>query len=291
MKSQNIDNLLSQAKVANLYSLSKINPWVAKLTRGHDVNITKRTFDQTLNEYDNQKWRALLEYVSENLDTLTIDMLDQEFLGHETVVFSHHNKLYTGSALLARKISNQVVFDYLDCIPYLDILVEIGAGYGSVLLGYQKHGVNSKIVKQFIGTDFSPASVNIIRKLGNPTKTTSMHYDFTSISPPNFPPGSIIISHMALMMLSELSAVTIDGILSTQPRLVVNFETIREDFQDDELGYLQANYLKANDYNRNLFALLNQYEQLGKIRIVEHIPNIYAENALLPTSVIAWEPT
>jgi hypothetical protein len=280
---------LMQCREISFQDFEKINPRVAELRGMGDAILFKRTASKTLSEYNSSKWGALLEFVSSS-SQITVDDLDEEFLGNELSVFSYHEKIYYGTALLARKISNQVVFDYLDSLSGFDSLVEMGAGYGSVLLGYQRHGKNRGVVKRFVGTDFSESSVSIIKKIGDSSVTESILHDFSTSTKLDIPHGSVVLSHMALMMIPELGRSSIDLLLSIKPKLVINCETIKEDLTNDELGRLRSMYIKANGYNENLWSLLREYEEKGKLKIIDHMKNVYAENCLLPTSVIAWKP-
>lgn len=281
---------LKSLEFANLEDIAVINPMFNKLQRGEIEQRKARTPENTLLEYNNNKWGDLLDFVSNFSGPLTINDIDSRFLGHEPVVFSLGNDLYKGPADIARRLSNQIVFDFLDSLPEFDTLVEVGAGYGSVLLGYQKHGMRSTSVSRFIGTDFSEAALSIMEVVGDTSKTDLILHDMSSSARLHVPEGSILISHMALTMIPELTSSTLDVLLAAKPRLVIHFESIWEDFANDRLGKLQRKYIELCDYNSNLRHILFDYEKDGKIELVDHIPNSYGENCLLPTSIVAWKP-
>lgn len=234
---------------ATLADLASINPMFHELEGLKIESVRARTKEDTHAEYDKSKWGELRDFASHHFDSLTIDDLDRHFLGNQPVVFSIGNQLYKGSAFAARKLSNQLVFDYLDAIENIETLVEIGAGYGSVLLGYQKHGIKSGYVRRFIGTDFSEAALALMEKIGEPRRTEVTLHDFSAPSDIIIPEKSVIISHMALMMIPKLSAQTIDTLLASKPRLVIHFETIWEGFTQDVLGESQKKYLNLCGYN------------------------------------------
>jgi hypothetical protein len=53
---------------------------------------------------------------------------------------------------------------------------------------------------------------------------------------------------------------------------------------------MRRRYTEVNDYNRNLATLLRHFEAQGKLRIVEHKPDIFAVSPLNSTSVLVWQP-
>lgn len=289
-KNQNMQLLLRSVELATLEDVAVINPVFNKLERGEIEPRKARTPEDTLLEYNNTKWGDLLGFVSNFSGRPTISDIDSRFLGQKPVVFSLGGDLYKGSADIARRLSNQIVFDYLDSLPEFNTLVEVGAGYGSVLLGYQKHGMRSNSVSRFIGTDFSEAALSIMEVVGETSKTDLILHDVSSSTRLHVPEGSILISHMALSMIPELTTSALDVLLATKPRLVIHFESMWEDFAKDRLGKLQRRYIELCDYNSNLRRILFDYENDGRIEVVDHIPNSYGENCLLPTSIVAWKP-
>lgn len=282
--------LFESVESANLSDLALVSPIFERLQDDKLMQRRERTPEDTLLEYDNAKWGKLLDFVSNFPGAPSIDVLDRHFLGEEQVVFCFENELYKGTAYSARRIGNQVVFDYLDAIPEFETLVEVGAGYGSVLIGYQEHGLKSNLLNKFIGTDFSEAALSIMKTAGQRSKTDVIRHDFSSSERLPVLEDAVIISHMALVMIPELSHFVLDTLLAANPQLVIHFETMWEDFARDTLGDLQKKYTEQCAYNLNLQSILFDYERDGRIEIVDHIPTFYGENCLLPTSIISWKP-
>lgn len=249
----------------------------------------KRTQQETFAEYEVSKWGKLLQSVESNTSEISIDKLDEIFMGTENVAFSVTGKLFQGPAVTARRVSNKMVFSYLDSWQPFRHLTELGAGYGSVLLGYQKSRFGGP-TEMFVGTDFSRSAVHLIKSAGAPSLTSSFTFDFDSVGEQTLPSDSVIISHMALMMIPNLKREVFDRIVEARPKLVINFESVVQDFPADQLGDLQRDYTRINGYNHNLLEQLKLLESEGSIEIVDHIPCLFAENALLPTSVLAWKP-
>lgn len=126
--------------------------------------------------------------------------------------------------------------------------------------------------------------------VGNTLKTDLILHDVSPSARLRVPEGSMLISHLALVMIPELASSTLDVLLATKPRLVIHFESIWEDFANDGLGKLQRKYIELCDYNSNLRHILFDYEKDGRIDLVNHIRKSYGENCLLPTSMVARKP-
>lgn len=273
----------------SLPEFRRTSSWASRAETGLHNRVGNRTPDGTLREYEVEKWGVLLNAVDSS-HVVSPSHLDELFLGSENVIFNIGKKLYSGPSHIARRLTNQMAFSFLDTVPGIETLAELGAGYGSVILGYQVHSRSHRSISKFIGLDFSNSALKLIQKVGLPNITEAVFHDFSRPGTLRLPEDSVVITHMAYVMVPKLMRSAIEDIINSKPKLVIHFETIKEDFADDDLGGLRRAYLQDNRYNENLWTLLREFQKEGAIEILQHAPSVYGENCLLPTSIVTWRP-
>jgi len=272
-----------------LNNLPFYSKWPKLLLSCGEKKLLKRSTRKTFKEYEKEKWGKLLRNLTKT-GSFNIRAADKTFLGKKKSVYLLKNKIYKSNTFASRQSCNKSVFKILDNFNS-KTFVELGAGYGSIILGYLKYRKKFIKNKNWIAYEFSQNALKILKKLDNQKKVISKFGDFTNPSSfSDIPKGSIIITHMSLMMIPIIKSRLIKKLLDTNPKMVLHFETIPEFCRSDLLGILQQKYIYFNDYNINLFKILHRFEEKKQIRIMQVKKNIYAENVLLPTSFVAWKP-
>uniref|UniRef100_UPI00404729CD hypothetical protein n=1 Tax=Rheinheimera sp. TaxID=1869214 RepID=UPI00404729CD len=165
--------------------------------------------------------------------------------------------------------------------------VELGAGYGSVIFALKHRLESMKLDCKLSALEYTENGRNCIKSLDENRSIVVGDCDFLStINKSIIRRGSVVYTSMALMMVPIIGYDLIESIIDSDPRIMMFFEAV-PDFCDESLiGSLQKRYISLNDYNSNLFDLLRVLESHGKLEIIEVRKNIFAENFLLPTSLI-----
>ena len=189
---------------------------------------------------------------------------------------------------------------YIDFIaaslaPFLPAtaLVELGAGYGSILLALAKRDLFSGI--PLLAGDFSPSGVELIKRFSaaQDLEIQTAHCDFNAqpMTTLPIPPGAIIYTVYGLSCIPVVSAGIIRAFASYSPSIVVNFEPCLEYCDSNTLlGLMRRRYIEINGYNKNLATVLHQEQEVGNIQILEERPSEFGKNPFFSCSVVTWKP-
>lgn len=277
-------------KPIELNDLPQYSGWIAELLsdRSH-----KRPKDQqqVIREYGLEKWGSLLAKWKEN--PCGIDVVRQ----WENPLGSVHAGLVDGRLML------MTATESLDCYVRLieralledpsRHLVEIGCGYGSVLLELIKNG--SVDYESVVGLEYTKQGVELTQHLAawHNYDVTIGQGDFNAkaISNVEIMPCSDIITSYSFSYVRD-SALALSNIIKLKPRRVLHFEPVFQHYKEQTiLGLLQRKYLEVNDYNSSLRQELARLERDGTIEIIKEEPMIWGGNCLLPASLLVWRPT
>lgn len=169
----------------------------------------------------------------------------------------------------------------------VDMIVELGCGYGYNLWHLSK--VWPK--KTYMGGDCSPISVDLGNHLFShkdnihiiPFNFLDPQYDF--LSDVGSKQKVCIFTCHAIEQLHSASHV-INILVSLRRNIfVVHFEPMYGLYDDSLLGLLRRKYVVLNDYNRDLWASLQEH---SSVEIVGYEGNVLGINPLNPTSVAQW---
>jgi 2-polyprenyl-3-methyl-5-hydroxy-6-metoxy-1,4-benzoquinol methylase len=172
-------------------------------------------------------------------------------------------------------------------------LVEIGCGYGAILLRLiLDRGLS---YKNFIGLEYTNQGIELATQLArwHGIKVEIGHGDFngTTLTGVKIRPKSDILTSYSFSF-SKNSEYTLRMILNLNPRTVFHFEPIFQHLkQDTTLGLLQRKYMQLNDYNTTHYDALQKLQSEGRIKIIKEEPLAFGPNCLLPASIIVWQPS
>jgi hypothetical protein len=245
-------------------------------------------------EYQDEKWGGLLARVEESPWQLRLSDLDAIMQGgDELVLFSDGPDLFETTARDAHIRYRDFVAGTLE--PHLDAsaIVELGAGYGSVIVDLAKRPEFSGL--QAYGLDLTGAGAELIGRMAaaegvevNSGLCDMLADEVTSTA---IPEGSLVYTSYAAHYEPRHAASFVEGIAALRPRRVVLIEPCHEHCDESTLlGLLRRRYIEVNDYNTNLVTLLHEQREAGRIRILDERRAAFGPNPLLAASVIVWEP-
>ncbi len=274
--------------------LARYSPWPARLLGIDKWEQRRKTPEEVTREYDHDKWGAILERVKRGGMTATLDEVDEWELGSlpETLCAA-------GEELEILKPA-EAHLRYLDLVEetlgkYLPAatLVELGAGYGSIVLSLAKRAAFSGTA--ILAGEYTKSGAELIGTLARREglKVVSGRCDFNTEPLTDFsiPEGAVIYTSYSICYVPTLKNEHIERLLRCKPSIVVHFEPCHEHYDRETLmGLMRRRYVEVNDYNTNLVSMLHCQQERNTIRIVEERPHVFGSNPLLPASVVVWTP-
>jgi hypothetical protein len=176
-------------------------------------------------------------------------------------------------------------------LPGATALVELGAGYGSILFGLAERLPLGE--RRLFGLEYTRTGAELIGRLGTNSaiEVKSGRCDFARLTMDEvgIEPGAVLFTSYAAAYVPELSDDFVDYLDALDPLIVLHFEPSYEHYPSDSLhGLLCRRYVEVNDYNTNLVSMLHRQVDRGRIEIVLERKNVLGSNPLLPISVIGW---
>jgi hypothetical protein len=273
--------------------LPRYSPWPARLLGLEPFQQKTKTPAEITREFGVEKWGAMLRNAQQEAVCPTIEMVEDRLLqGQREMLCSVGDQLELLDPADARKqYIDLVVSAVADYLP-APAIVELGCGYGSVLLSLARRFVNRGT--RFIGGEFTTSGVELCGLLASSSgiDVTVGHCDFNAspMTQLEIPPGSVFFTSFATMYVADYEP-ALHAMLALRPSAVIHFEPCFDHFDPETmLGLLRRKYMIANDYNKNIISILEESENCGDIRITQQTPNAFGSNPLLPASVVCWVP-
>jgi len=172
-------------------------------------------------------------------------------------------------------------------------LVELGCGYGSVILGLSRKAAFQDM--PYFAADFTATGPElaalIAKEEGIGLTTGAADLRKNPVTSLDIPEGSLIYTAYAAQYVEQLTDDFVGGIIALEPSVVVHIEPVYEHCDASTLlGLLRQRYIQVNGYNRNLSTILHHHEQAGSLEIIQESVPGFGPNPLLAASVIAWKP-
>lgn len=275
-----------------LNELPKYSSWPKRLLGLEPFDPKKKTKEEIDREYNTDKWGLLLSALKNDSEVWDLDRADSFFLGDASIPISIGDALYLTHPRVGRHSFIREILSRLTPFLPTHSLVELGAGFGSVLLriAMSPEFRNAAI----FGAEYTQNGVAAMRELVKLHKLQVKlgECDFTArqMTTMQIPTGSLVYTCMAVPCVPQLPEYFVDNILDLRPSMVVHFEPCVEHYDNSVLGLLRQRYIRLNDYNTNLRRLLADREEKGEIIIIREEKAFFGENPLLPCSFIAWKP-
>jgi len=274
--------------------LPRFSPWPARLLGVTPWQQRHKSRDEVLREYEREKWGPLLGRARAAAGSLSLDAVTAWLNeGEAEHICSEGDALGLMSPQESHRVYVDVVANALAPHAANAPLVELGAGWGSVLLTLLRRAPFAGR-RAWAGelTDSGIALIGLIAQAeGMRVNVGRCDLSSTAIAEFPVPAGAVVFTAMAMPYVREVEQRLLSTIASWRPRAVVHVEPCYEHFSTDTLlGMLRRRYVELNDYNRNLLTALRTLERAGKARIVEERPAVFGRNPLFPVSVLVWKP-
>lgn len=260
-----------------------------------EEHIRYKTSKEVIREYNDDKWGSVWSFI-ENHPNATLQDVNRYLFDElkEIVVFQKGEYL---KKILKSACDNQISIVQSTLQRYMDqanCLVELGAGYGFIILNLIKRMKNDHI-SYFAGE----YTVNGIRSIGAIAENEKIKIEVDSCDFRELTLGqafakvrrSVVFTSFALVCVPQISRDFIQYIRRLDPLYCVHFEPCYEHHDPLTIqGLLCRRYIETNDYNRNLASMLHEAEERGELEIISEEKNCFGTNPLLPMSVIVWRP-
>jgi hypothetical protein len=281
-------------KEISLDDISLYSPWPSRLLGLVEWKQRRKTPAELIREFNDEKWFKIVSIINDN-PGITIELLDREIMKDREIAYAHGDRFFVAPwsevNTLHLNIYEATLAKYLAGSP--SGLVELGAGYGSVILNLARR-LPSRSYPLFAGELTTNGTSALKQLAANENIQISAGFcDLRSggISGIEIPYGSVIFTCFAAFYIPWLAASFISFLASFKPRAVIHFEPCYEHHNDGRLfSLLCQRYIQLNDYNRNMISVLHEAQSNGLIKILEERRNVVGANPLLPTSILVWEP-
>jgi hypothetical protein len=280
-------------EIRPLDDLPKYSPWPARLLGLAPWSERKKTPEEIEREFGREKWGVLLERFRAT-PTAGLDEVDRWAAG--TVAPSLAN-VGEHLVLMTPQEAHDAYLAYIAnaLAPYLpaETLVELGCGYGSVILGLARqdpfHGM------KLFAADYTLTGPELAAAIaGREGISLIAGRCDLKMNPPTamaIPEGALVYTAYAAQYIEPITDDFVEGLIALRPKAVVHVEPVYEHTSEDTLlGLLRRRYIQANGYNRNLVTILHDHEARGTIEILSENLPAFGPNPLLAASVIAWSP-
>jgi hypothetical protein len=280
---------------AGLDELPRYSKWPARLLGLEPFGRKTKNEAELNREYEVEQWKPLLKSAKESPTPMTVTDVDRMMFGQSKDVFCRiQDEFRVMSGTDCYGLYHELIADTLESLLPCSSLVEIGAGYGSIILNLAKrHRFLDLPIHAY---EWTPSGRELTKELakndGLSPEIGFCDLNSKEVLDPPPPEGSIIFTSSVFPCIPELKKESILSLASTRPKAVVHFEPIYEEYEESSLWEsMVLSYLHINDYNRNALSVLESLEGDKIIEITQRKRACWGYNALLPHSVLIWKPT
>lgn len=297
-----MEKLPSEWEEINLNNLPTYSEWPDRIFGVSDWSVPDRDIDKVIKEYDEEKYKNLLEHRNDNKVTEPKKIKKKQLLSRSWqfspieqnkphTVVSQNEELYFAPVLEAQWYNDKMLSSVFKSILNGDeIVMELGAGYG-----YNLHSLSQTFTDcEFVGGELSENAVRLSNKLyrnvDNVRVSQFNYYDENyELLETELKNDVVLFTRLSIEQLPECRSV-IEQFINYKNKIdtIVHLEPVYDMYNEDTLlGLLRKKYTEINDYNRDLFSSLEQHKEV-EIQKTEH--DIFGDNGLCPMSLIQWEP-
>ncbi|MEP6508650.1 MAG: hypothetical protein ABJC63_10535 [Gemmatimonadales bacterium] len=281
-------------RIRSVDDLPRYSAWPARLLGSERWEQRVKNRAEIEREYQLEKWGSLLVKVEESpwpLSLADLDLIMQG--GDELVVYADGPDLFETTAkdahLRYRDFVANILKDYLPASS----LVELGAGYGSVIVDMARRPEFTGVPS--FGLELTATGTQLIKHMSTVenVNVTAGECDMLArtVTEVPIPSGAVVFTSYAACYEPRLEKSFLKGIAALRPKAVVLIEPCYEHCDESTLlGLLRRRYIEVNDYNTNLATLLHEEREAGSVKILDERKAAFGPNPLLAASVIVWEP-
>jgi len=280
----------------SLDDLPRFSPWPARLLGLVPWAPTAKTRDEILREFDREKWLPLLErFRAERAlgRAVGLDDVDAWFVPSSSIdqliTVDDRWLLMTGRA--SRRLYLDLVRGTLTKFGAGCPLIELGAGYGGVLLHMLRGEPNFPCG---IGLDVCPSGIALLSEIASAEQLAvrTGHCDLGSatITDHDIPTRALIFTSYATSYVPSLATMLIERLLSYRAAAIVQVEPFFEHADDETslLALLRRRYIQLNGYDQTFLSVLRAEATKGRVEILEERRAVLGVNPLLPASIVVW---
>jgi hypothetical protein len=257
-------------------------------------DIHRKSKDEVLREFNDEKWQKLQRLVSGDLECNLNDLEEAYCPGDTEIACFYQGTFfetkYKDASKLVLKHCANVLKKYAGNAAGL---VELGAGFGSKILSLAQLEQFSKmsLVAGEISANGRDVMTTLSKRMGVPLLVGSCDFYDLSIDRGLVPEGSLIFTSYSAHYIPHLNAEFVNYLISLKPSTVVHFEPIYEHFNEPNIHDLMCQrYFILNDYTKNMLSVIRSAESDGKVKIVSESMKEIGVNPFLPASTIVWSP-
>jgi hypothetical protein len=274
--------------------LPRFSPWPARLLGLEPWPRRFKTADEITREFEHEKWGSLLKKLDEANHAVSLDEVDRwSFEGSAAGLCTFNGRLELMTPKDAHERYLDLVQEILMNYMPASTLVELGCGYGSIILALAKRIPFGDM--RIIAGEYTNSGVDLVKRLAvtEGLNIIAGHCDFDAdgITAVDVPEGAIIFTSYATHYVPELPINFVQSLSARRPKAVVHIEPCYEHCDDNTLiGLMRRRYIELNDYNTNLVVMLREQQERGLIKILEERPAVFGVNPLLAASALVWVP-
>jgi len=271
---------------------------------GDAVSRTAAWIDR---EYGREKWPAIERFVDEAIAAEG----PRPDLARVIRTVSRHERGWAGAAAEPVSVAlNGVVTEapraaavgaYLTVIPEVvvdacrdrgaDLIVDMGSGWGQHLLSVWLAGGPRHAA--YVAAEYTEAGRRASARLGQLAPEINFAATPFDLRAPDLSAlgtvaSAVVLTVHAIEQVPVVDAGLFDAVLALAPVVRgVHFEPIGWQVRPDEDTPARA-YAARNDYNRNLWSVLQAEAGRGRIRLDTVVPDAVGLNPPHPTSLVTW---
>ena len=282
-------------RTVGINELPRYSRWPARLLGLEPFERKTKNETELNREYEVEQWKPMLDSAKKSTSPLTVTDVDRLMFGQNEKVFCRiQDEFRIMSGTDCYGLYHDLITETLQSLLPFPSLVEVGAGYGSIILTMAKR-------KPFLDIplhayEWTPSGRELTEELarndGLVPKIGFCDLNSDQVLDPPPPEGSVIFTSSVFPCITEIRRESLLSLAQTKPKAIVHFEPIMEEYSQSTLWEsMVLSYLRINNYNRNALSVLESLERDKLIEITERRKACWGYNALLPHSVVIWKPT
>lgn len=254
--------------------LNSHNPWTKRLLGLADFEV-KRDISKVEKEYNQEKYGSLLSFRFKDIEEAKVKEFELSGV-EQTALYtiSVHEELFQMKFSMARKFYYDFIKQKVEA-QNGEWICELGCGYGMNL---------SYLKGKTYGGEYSANAVELAHRLNQDVALFNYYHekDYDLIRE-----NSVLFTSHSIEQLPSAQPF-IEGLWRQRAKLkcVIHFEPTIVPSRGSLLGLLRNQYLKLNDYNQDLLALLHQD---SRIVVLEEEHDVMGLNPLNSTNYILWK--
>ena len=249
-------------------------------------------------EYNDEKWSPLFFAELEKVQDprIALRMLDEHWLGKrnsEEIEFLIDGTIKQIKQSETFKLErNRLITEIKREISFNTPpkIVELGSGLGLNLIElFLAYGNQIPL----ISLEYAENAIEFQKKLFANLNISCQFGNFDMFSPqlPEIANGGLVFTSFVFSLMPLTTYELIYSLIKATPSVVIHFEPLFELNQGSRRVERDIrHYIDLNDYNRNLFCVLEIFQEEGLIDIIRVEKNVCGVNTAFPASTIIWKP-